>query len=181
MARIKQPSSLQGLNSLVLDDGRAFNTDDNDGMGAYLIGREQHRLRQGQERAREQQDTAVRPGAIGPLGRQYSGGRLIGGPLPSAASNAYYGILQAKENASGGRMKLKANSVDVPFTTAWEEGQIPVDPNAVNHPALAGLNGAVGPDEDGYWNSSQRSLGKVKGSAQSKLKVKGQRGGPAEM
>ena len=93
------------LNALLLDDGREFETDGTDPFGNQFIGREQVRLRRA--------DIDQQARAQGKFGH---GGRMGGNIAPSPASDAYYGILQGKQNVAeraGKRMKLRPNAYDI--------------------------------------------------------------------
>lgn len=152
-------------NRLTLDDGREFYADPNQ-PAPVGVGLEQNRLRRAQEdaitqRARETGDFA------GGWGRHILAG-------PSFTNDAFFGLLQAKENAanaSGMGFQVAPNANSVAPDTTFDEQQTPLTPS------IAGLYSAMGSENP--WEISRRRAGRVRGSAQSKLKVRGQRGGPA--
>jgi hypothetical protein len=132
-----QANSEFPLNSLMLDDGTQHNTDSLTGLGAAFIGREQIRQRRAQH-MREAQQRGLTSG----LNFIRSDGTAINS-LPSAWDDAYFGILQAKENlanAAGKRFKVAPNAHDVRPDTRWEAGQ----ESAVGGPSLQALEAVTG-------------------------------------
>lgn len=73
---------------LIGDDGTSLRVDDRNPVGMQQFGE-----RQIEERRRQLRETEDPSGLL-------RGGRLLGGPLPDKAWDAYFGVLQGKENAA---------------------------------------------------------------------------------
>lgn len=103
-------------NSLILDDGREFQTQQ--GRPAeFALGLEQIRLRRAAEDQYEQGQRMS--DFASPVWK--TGGRNINGPAPDMFHDAFYGIMQMKENAAnraGKALTVKPNANSYIPTTA---------------------------------------------------------------
>lgn len=181
--RKKQPFN-QSLT--VMDDGTQVDGSKL-GSGSYNVGIAQNRQRrEAIFKENTQKRLGQQPG-FGPLKSMFDGlgfGGLGGSLNPQA--DAFYGLMQMKENSAnqqGKRFELDPNNVEAT-----------VDKSTMFNPAvqtsveeqLAGIDAATMPKNDrvnndirtGMWEADRRGAGRGRGSAQSKMTVGGQRGGP---